>query len=73
MNTDNETRKRSKFAIFSVIHRFLRVVLTPFIFVSLCIITLSAIISLPIWIISGKTLIPYTVEFARKHVEFCWG
>jgi len=63
---------KPKLHLQNVVHRLLRVVLTPLIIVTMCIVALSAVISLPIWIVSGKTIIPYAVNLAHKHMELAW-
>ena len=68
MNNGN----KPKLHLQSVIRRFLRVVLTPLIIVTMIIVALSAVVSLPIWIISGKTLIPYAIRLAHLHMKYAW-
>ena len=72
MNTDNYKMQKCKFVIFGVVRRLLRVILTPLIFATMILVALSAVISIPIWVFSGKTLVPLTTRLAGKHMEFCW-
>jgi hypothetical protein len=59
--------------IYAVIHRFLRVVLTPFIFVGLFLIGLYSPFAGIYWILSGVNTIPNAVKLQNKLIIFCWG
>ncbi len=59
--------------IYAVIHRFIRVVLTPFIFVGLLLIGLYSPIAGIYWILTGVNTLPMAVNLENKLIIFCWG
>lgn len=59
--------------IYAVIHRFIRVVLTPFIFVGLLLIGLYSPIAGIYWILTGVNTLPMVVNLQNKLIIFCWG
>jgi hypothetical protein len=59
--------------IYAVIHRFIRVVLTPFIFVGLLLIGLYSPIAGIYWILTGVNTLPMAVNLQNKLIIFCWG
>jgi len=70
-----ETRtKTSKYQcnINGVIHRFFRVLSMPLLIITASNITISCIISVPIWIITGQTIVKWSCELMAKHMEYCF-
>jgi len=58
--------------IYTVIHRLIRVVLTPFIFVGLLLIGLYSPIAGIYWILTGVNTLPMAVNLQNKLIIFCW-
>ena len=58
--------------IGAVIHRFLRVVLTPFIFVGLFLIGLYSPFAGIYWILTGVNTLPMVIELQNRLIIFCW-
>jgi succinate dehydrogenase/fumarate reductase cytochrome b subunit len=65
--------KLKAFRIYAIIHRFTRVVLTPFIFVGLILIGLYSLIAGVYWILTGVNTLPMVVNLQNKLIIFCWG
>jgi hypothetical protein len=59
--------------IYAAIHRFIRVVLTPFIFVGLLLIGVYSPIAGIYWILTGVDTLPMAVNLQNKLIIFCWG
>lgn len=57
----------------NILKRFSQAVLTPLVIVTMVIIGLSAIISIPIWIFTGKTIISYAVKLGTLHMDYVFG
>lgn len=65
--------KLKELRVYAVIHRFIRVVLTPFIFVGLLLIGLYSPIAGIYWILTGVNTLPMAVNLQNKLMTFCWG
>jgi hypothetical protein len=53
-----------------VMHRLFRVITAPFIILTLIQIVFCCIISIPIWVFTGKTIIDWSCDLMTKHATY---
>lgn len=59
--------------ICAVMHRCLRVLLTPFIFVGLILFGLISPIACIYWILTGVNILSMALKCQNRLIIFCWG
>jgi len=66
----NQTDKK-QWTLYDVMHRLFRFLFFPTLILTLMFIAVCSILSLPLWILTGKTIINWSCELFTKQVEYC--
>ena len=71
MEENKELKTEKQCDIHGVMHRLFRVLLMPLMILTLLFITVCSIVSIPLWILTGKTIIKWSCDLFTKHIEYC--
>lgn len=67
----SDQKDKKQLTLYVVMHRLFRVLLFPIILLTTMLITVCSILSLPLWIATGKTIIGWSCKLFTKHIEYC--
>ena len=72
MNKTKNTLKPTKkaWSIAIVMHRLFRLLSVPFMIITLMQIVFCCIISIPLWVLTGKTIIDWSCDLMTKHATY---
>ena len=68
--TYDGTKRKKAWSIGVVMHRLFRVVSTPFMILTLIQIPFCCIISVPLWVVTGKTIIDWSCNLMTRHATY---
>lgn len=73
MNKDKQASKQAKTSNATLgvaMHRLFRIILAPFMILTTMLIVVCCIISVPLWILTGKTIIDWSCDLMTKHATY---
>ena len=64
------TKKKKARSIGVVMHRLFRVISAPFMILTLIQLPFCCVISIPLWVLTGRTIIDWSCKLIGKHASY---